>query len=137
MVALFHDMVGYRHDSDVALHSDCRGSLGITEAAEMSFRDFYADAQEIFGLDRDEARELFQELKEVGFDPANDRDDLLWEVASDLLESTVFVVEAEEEPEYEQGDAYEESPYDLDPYWPDDEYLDAGEEWEVVPTYER
>lgn len=76
----------------------------------------------------------------------------------DLLLSELDVQEEEErfmqellEEEFEAGEEefdremYEEeeiedfreieSEYSLDPFWPDDDWLDAGEEWELSPDY--
>lgn len=93
----------------------------------MRFDDFAETANELFGLTENEAADLANDLERAGWDiadvPVNDPD--MWEVASDLLED--FFEEVSEE---------EYSPYDLDPYWPDDDYLDAGEEWEIAPDYE-
>ena len=40
----------------------------------------------------------------------------------------------EEDAAWEAEEA--ESEYELDESWPDDDWLDAGEEWELSPDYE-
>ena len=86
----------------------------------MRYRDFERDAAEYFGLNKSEAALLSLEMVEAGFDTRGwKRDDpLFWDIAADLV-----VVEPEEE-------------WPLDPTFPDDDYLDADEEWELTADYE-
>jgi len=86
----------------------------------MRYREFESDARDYFGLNKDEVAELASEMALAGFDTRGwQRDDpLFWDIAADLVE-----VEPEEE-------------WDLDPTFPDDDYLDADEEWELTADYE-
>lgn len=88
----------------------------------MTFDEFTDEARELFGLDAGEASELADSLDQAGFplEEFDSDDSLLWEVASDLTD--------------EFFDDYEE--YDLDPYFPDDEYLEPDIEWELTAETE-
>lgn len=89
----------------------------------MRTADFDYYAMEYFGLDRPEARELLLRFEESGGTirgvDADDKD--FW---ADLAQSDAFdeVLGEYEEPER----------YPLDSYFPDDDYIDAGEEWEMT-----
>lgn len=86
----------------------------------MRYRDYERDAREYLGLNKSEAALLSLEMAEAGFDTRHWKrgDPLFWEIALDLVEYGPM----------------EEFP--LDPTFPDDDYLDAGEEWEMTADYE-
>jgi len=89
----------------------------------MRYRDFERDARDYFGLDKNEAVILAARMSEAGFDTREWRrdDPLFWDIAADLAE----IAPEEEEEEWP-----------LDPMFPDDDYLDADEEWELTADYE-
>lgn len=112
----------------------------------MNRRQVEAKARELFGLDRQEARELADLIRLSGynFSEITPRSRAVWADAADLLyieeEETEEEVPAPRElvrqvqEDYEEDDrAYYDSPYALDPSFPGDEYIEAGEEWEIVP----
>lgn len=91
-------------------------------------RDFYADAERLFGFDENEADNLLEELEELGFDP--DRHSLgpRSKFAEDIAE---LVIEMADE------DSIPDELYELDYDWEygDDDYLDAGVEVELSIEY--
>lgn len=97
----------------------------------MTFNQFANEAASLFGLSENEASDLWDELEQVGFYPEIEAPREMWEVAADLIYTEYEGIG--DEPLEEEF--YEYSPYDLDPSWPDDDYLDAGEEWELTPFY--
>jgi len=88
----------------------------------MRYRDFEKDVRDVFGFDKSEARALADELSAAGFDTRHwPRDDpLFWDIAVELATT-------KPEPEEE---------FPLDPHFPGDAYIDAGEEWELSADYE-
>ncbi len=84
-----------------------------------AFDDFAEDAADLFGLDERESAALLEELEGDGFDPEDD-------VLADWVEEAYDHLE-------DVSDDF--SPYDLDPYFPDDDWLDAGDTWEVTADY--
>jgi hypothetical protein len=102
----------------------------------VTYDAFAARAEELFGIRGSEVDNLLEALEEQGYD-IEDLSPLsrAWGDAADLLGDVLGEDYIEEgESSIEEG---EESPYDLDPFWPDDDYLDAGEEWELAPGYEE
>ena|SRR5690349_3963923 len=91
----------------------------------MRTADFDYFAMEYFGFERPEARELLLRFEESGGTirgvDAEDRN--FW---ADLSRSDAFA-ELIEEQEYEEPEQYA-----LDSRFPDDAYLDPGEEWELT-----
>ena len=91
----------------------------------MRVTDFDYYAREYFGLDKPEARELLLQFEESGGTirgvDATDKD--FW---ADLAHSDAFDTVIEEQ-EYEP-----EERWSLDPYFPDDEYLEPDIEWEMT-----
>lgn len=87
------------------------------------FDDFVLDARDLFGLNESEATDLAEMLEDRGYD-INEHD---WsdfgEDAADLLSDII------------DFDEYDDELEPLDPYFPDDAYLDAGEEWEITADY--
>lgn len=127
--------------------------------------EFYAEARELFGLGREDAWELRSLLEDAyTFDyreqslaeyaaEAADLLDLLPGVQAEIeaqadyeyteeahreYEEGVRAFEAGELPTYEEGEEeYTESPYELDPEWPDDEWLEVGDWYEVTGAYKE
>jgi hypothetical protein len=91
----------------------------------MRFRDFEDTAQELFGFDKGEAREFAAILDEAGLKPElYDADDAeYWELAADFTDE-FFEDETDEV-------------YPLDPFFPDDDYLYAGDEMELTAESEE
>ena len=94
----------------------------------MRYADFEYHAMEYFGLTGDEVAVLLDGIEAAGGTIRGvDADDKsFWaDVAnSDVLDEALGI----------EGEEYEEM-YDLDPRFPDDDYLDPGEEWEITATY--
>ncbi len=102
----------------------------------MTFEAFAARAETLFGLSASEAADLADVLEErFGYDlgEITTRSRTVWGDAADVIEEFLEDVELEDGEEYGE----EESPYELDPFWPEDDYLDAGEEWELSPDYKE
>lgn len=89
----------------------------------MISQEFEGTARDIFGLDRAEAATLAGDMDAAGFSFEEwDADDpLFWEVASDVADEFFEDVEM----------------YDLDPYFPGDDYLDPGVEMELTAESEE
>jgi hypothetical protein len=102
----------------------------------MRLRDFEDRAADLFGYDIPEARELLVALEDRGYDlrDISDRSRNVWADAADIV---LERIEEEEKEEVEEDYGEEESPYSLDDSWPDDDWLDAGDEWELTGTYEE
>ena len=90
-----------------------------------AFDDFAEDARDHFGLNAQEAAELLERLEEEGFDLYDDSLKDWGPEAFDALDDII------------DFDQYEESEFELDPYFPDDDWLDAGVEWELTAEYEE
>lgn len=109
------------------------------------YNDFLHGAQEAFGLTWGEARELYRDMQDaLGFNPSELGRDALsefYDVADTLVERFYERPEFEEEvPPEEVSEAVrevEEELYELDPFFPDDDWLDADEEWELTAEYEE
>ncbi len=85
----------------------------------MRYADFEYHALEYFGLVGDEVAALLDSMGE-SLRGVDEDDRAFWERATDALDDVLDV------------DEYEEEGWPLDPYFPDDEYLDAGELWELT-----
>lgn len=98
------------------------------------YNEFLADAREVFGLDYDEARYLYSEMRDA-LDHAVDADDLrdYADLAADIIEP--FIEEAEY-PEGVDEDAYDYWVKEGDDRtfeeWYDDEWIDEGDEMELT-----
>lgn len=92
-----------------------------------AFDDFAEDAREHFGLNEQEAADLLDALEAEGFDA---EDESLADWMPEAFDALDDITDLE---------AYDEDwwDYDLDPYFPDDDWLEAGEEWEVTAEYEE
>lgn len=91
------------------------------------FDSFAEEAAELFGLNANEAADMLDSLEAEGFDPESDSlaD---WAVeASDIFEDVVDTDEISE-------DWWD---YDLDPDFPEDEWMEADVEYEVAAQYEE
>lgn len=109
-------------------------------ARRSGYFDFLHGAQEAFGLTWGEAKELYRETSEaLGF-PAS-------ELGREAIDEYFDVVDTLVQRFYERPDieTYERptaeavqvvSPYTLDPAWPNDEWLDAQEWYEISGEYE-
>ncbi len=84
-----------------------------------AFEDFAEDASSLFGLDAQEAANLLDTLESEGFDY---EDDVLADWMPEAFEALTDL-----------WDSYSE--YQLDPSFPDDDWLDAGDEWEITADY--
>jgi hypothetical protein len=94
------------------------------------FDDFVEDAQELFGLNENEASDLLADLEQdYDFDY---RTDDLTEYGPEAIDLLGDVFE-----QYDAELADLESEYELDPDWPDDEWLDDGDWYEVSGEYEE
>lgn len=103
------------------------------------YNEFLADAREVFGLDYDEARYLYREMRDA-LESGLDADDLrdYADLAADIIEP--FLEEAEEEYpeglEEEDREAYDAWVEDVDDRtfeeWYDDEWVDEGDEMELT-----
>lgn len=103
-----------------------------------AFNDFADEAAEYFGLNAHEAANLYDLLEEVyGFDESDTLREYAGEAADLLDVVTEDIPEEGAEEEEESGYEGEESPYELDDDFPDDDWLDPGEEWEVSTEYEE
>jgi hypothetical protein len=94
------------------------------------YEEFEQHAAEFFGIEPGgEARDFAETLEAAGLDytEVSGRDRDFWEIASELTDEYYEDVEL---PEPEER-------YPLDPYWPDDDYLDPYEEWEITVTYKE
>lgn len=91
----------------------------------MRYADFEYHAMEYFGLTGDEVAVLLDGIEAAGgtIRGVDEDDRSFW---ADLSQSDALDDALGIEPE-----EYEEM-YDLDPYFPDDDYLDAGVEWEMT-----
>jgi hypothetical protein len=85
------------------------------------FDNFADDAANLFGLTQQEAASLLDDLEAEGFDAGEDTLRDWMPEAFDLLTPL--------------WDDYSE--WELDPSFPDDDWLDAGEEWELTADYEE
>lgn len=90
----------------------------------MRYADFEYHAMEYFGLTGDEAAMLLDSIQAQGGSlRGEDADDqTFWVQASGALTDDILGI-------------YHE--YDLDPNFPDDEYLSAGDEWEMTAESEE
>jgi hypothetical protein len=88
----------------------------------MIFSEFEETAQELFGFDAGESRAFANQLDEAGLSPEYyDADDTeFWEVAADFTD-----------------DFFDEELYPLDPFFPDDDYMDADVEMELTAESEE
>lgn len=85
------------------------------------FDDFAETAREVFGLNEGEATDLLESLeRDHGFD---------------LDEDTLFDYGGEATDYLDDIIGYEDDLEALDPRFPDDDYLDAGQEWEITADY--
>jgi hypothetical protein len=91
------------------------------------FDDFVDDAADLFGLDPDEATDLLERLEEDGFTVGDDDLSGWMPEAFDLLDEITDLSEFEE-PWWDE---------ELDPDFPDDDWLDPYEEWEITAEYEE
>lgn len=84
----------------------------------MTFDEFEDTARDLFGLTHSEVGDFAETLDQAGLplEEWDADDETFWEIASDLTDE--FFEDIEQ--------------YDLDPYFPGDEYLDAGIEWEMT-----
>lgn len=89
-----------------------------------AFDDFADDAANLFGLDHHEAANLLDALEDQGFEAEDELRDWMPE-AYDLLDDITDLSEYEEEWWDEE----------LDPGFPDDDWLDPYEEWEITAEY--
>jgi hypothetical protein len=87
----------------------------------MRYADFEYHAMEYFGLTGDEVAMLLDAIQAAGgtIRGVDEDDKDFWASASFELDD---ILEEYEEPER----------YPLDSYFPDDDYIDAGEEWEMT-----
>lgn len=83
-----------------------------------AFEEFAADAAELFGVNQQEAADLLDALEAEGFGD----DDTLADWMPEAFDALTDV-----------WDDYNE--YQLDPTFPDDDYLDPGDEWEMTADY--
>lgn len=93
-----------------------------------AFDRFADDALEHFGLNEEESADLLDALDLQGFDPyEGDRLRDWMPEAFDVLDDITDL------------DQYDEGwwEYDLDPYFPEDDWLEAGVEWELTAEYEE
>lgn len=94
------------------------------------FDEFAEDARELFGLSENESADLLADLEDqYDFDYDSDSLEDYGAEASDLLED-VFG-------EYDEELADLESEYELDEDWPEDEWLDEGDWYEVSGEYKE
>jgi hypothetical protein len=91
-----------------------------------AFDDFAEDAATHFGLNAQEAADLLEHLEEQGFDLDDDR---LTDWGPEAVEALDDIIEWDDYGEF--------SEFELDPYFPDDDWLDAGVEWELTAEYEE
>jgi hypothetical protein len=89
----------------------------------MDFDDFAEEAETLFGLNQHESADLLESLEEEGFDLEEDSLSEWGEEASDLIDFS----------EYEE----DWMDYELDPDFPDDGWIEEGEEWEITADYEE
>lgn len=91
------------------------------------FSEFAADARDLFGLDDGESADLLDQLEEEGFDV---EEDVLQDWMPEAFDALDDITDL---------GAYEESwwEFELDPHFPDDAWLDAGEEWEITAEYKE
>ena len=93
----------------------------------MTYDEFEYSAAELLGIEPGgEARDFAEAMDAAGFplEEFDVDDKLFWEIGVDVAE-----------PYYEDVEPEERWP--LDPRFPDDEYLDAGIEWEITATYDE
>lgn len=92
------------------------------------FDDFADDAADLFGLNRPEAEDLLDRLlADTDFDPHEDvLADYMPEAFEELGDTGFFDTE-----DYD----HEDEGYDLDPDFPDDDWLDVGDIWELSAEY--
>ena len=103
------------------------------------YNEFLDEARDLFGLEYDEAQELYRDMSDHFDSESLTRDDLrdYADVASDIIVIEEYEpVEEGEYEHYEPGDVVEEEEweweYDLDEFDPDDFWIDEGEEIEVT-----
>lgn len=91
----------------------------------MDFDDFAEDAATLFGLNQQEAADLLDRLEEEGFDL---EEDVLQGWMPEAFEELDDITDLEQ---------YDEPWWDesLDPTFPDDDWIDEGEEWELSAEY--
>lgn len=89
----------------------------------MTYEQFESAASELFGLEPYEIAVLAEQLVASGYDldEISVRDKDFWAEASDFEAVDMALADVEDVPER----------YALDRYFPDDEYLDPGDVWEV------
>lgn len=93
----------------------------------MTFDEFDDTARELFGLEPWESADLAERLVAEGVDlDVLDADNEHWwgYVADSEALGEVMGEDFQEDMDYER--------YTLDPYFPDDDYLDPGEFWEMT-----
>lgn len=87
------------------------------------FSEFVEDARDLFGASESEATDLLEALEERGWDIEQDGWGDFGDDAVDLIDDII------------DFDQYDDDLEPLDPYFPDDDYLDAGDEWEITLDY--
>lgn len=90
-------------------------------------RDFYADAERLFGFDENEADNLLESLEELGFDPERNSLGPRSAFADEIADLVIDMADEEDfGSEYEVDDDWE---------YGYDEWLDAGIEVELTIEY--
>lgn len=93
----------------------------------MTFDEFEYTAAELLGIEPGgEARDFADTMEAAGlpYEAFDVTDKFFWEIGVDAADPYYEAIE-DELPE----------DYPLDPRFPDDDYLDPGEEWEITATY--
>lgn len=96
----------------------------------MTYEEFESAAAEYFGMDPYEAALLAEQLAGAGWDldTVDPRDKDMWEEASTYEAVDMALADVE----LPDDEAYDDYGYELDPYFPDDDWLEPDIEWEMT-----